>query len=74
MKIKLEELKAALAEIGARGKGESVFVEIIDNRFHVSSEDRDNNKIEAIIYKEGALGAHFRMTHRLMFMKDKKRL
>ena len=72
MKVKLEELKASLAEMEARGKSDVVQIEIIDNRLYVTSEDRNDNKLEAILYHEGTLGAHFRMTHRLMFMKDKK--
>jgi len=73
MKVKIEELSAALAEIKARGKSDMVDIEIVDNRLCVSGQDLSENKLEAILYNEGLLGAHFRMTRRLMFMKDKER-
>lgn len=73
MKVKLEELKAALAELEARGKGDFVILEISDNRLNISCQDRYENLLEAIVYNDRALGAQFRMTHRLMYMEDKKR-
>jgi hypothetical protein len=75
VKVDLEELKAAIGEMEARGKpGTKIGVEIKDRRLILSCDDRGDNGLEAVLYDGTTLGAQFRMTHRLMFMKDKKSL
>jgi len=75
LKLNLEELKAALAELEARGNpGEPINIVIEDHKVILSCNDRTQNIMEAILYDNATLGAQFRMTNRLMFMKDKKRI
>lgn len=74
MKVKLEELESAIAELKARTNDSKFIIEIRDNKLLISCEDTGKNMIEATLYHDGTLGAQFQMTHRLMFMKDKKRV
>ena len=74
IKISLEELKAAIGEMEARGKGDKISVKIADRKLSLSCIDRSDNQIEAVMYDNCNLGAEFRMTHRLMYMKEKKRI
>lgn len=74
IKVDFEELKAAISELEARGKSEQIGVKIIDRQLRITCEDRNDNMMEAILYDNNSLGAQFRMTHRLMYMKDKKRI
>lgn len=75
VKVSFEELKAAISELEARGKpGYKISVSVEDRKLIISAMDRGDNILEAILYDDSSLGAQFRMTHRLMFMKDKKGL
>lgn len=75
MKIKIdtEELVTALNEIRVRSaKSDSVIIEIVGERkLIISCEDNYNNMMEAILTADGKLGAQFRYTERLMYMKKK---
>ena len=74
VKVSLEELKAAIAELEARGKDEFINIEIEDNRNAIfSCSDPGDNIMEAILYHDRNMTAGFKYTSRLMFMKDKKR-
>lgn len=74
VRINLEELKAALAEIEARSKDVKVTIQIDERKLKITATDRSDNLMDAIIYEDGNLGAQFRCTERLMFMKEKKRV
>lgn len=74
VKISLEELKAAIAEIEGRTNDLMVTVELGDRKFKISATDKGSNTVEATLYEDGTLGAHFSCVERLMFMKNKKRL
>ncbi len=71
VKVQLEELKAAVAEIEARTKDLKVTVEFEDRRVKISAADRNDNMVEVVLFEDGNLGAQFRCTERLMFMKKK---
>jgi hypothetical protein len=74
VKISLDELKAAISEIEGRTQELTIDVEINDRQLKISASDRSENIVEAVLYDGGNLGAQFRCTERLMFMKDKKRI
>lgn len=74
VKIDLSELKAAIAEIEARTNDMHISVEVEDKKVKLTASDRTDNAVEAILYEDGSLGAQFRCTERLMYMKDKKRI
>lgn len=74
LRIQLDELKAALAEIEGRTNDLKVTLEFDDRQLRISASDRTDNIVEAVLYEDGNLGAQFRCTERLMFMKDKKRI
>ena len=74
VKISLEELKAAISEIEGRTNDLMVIVELGDRKLKISAVDRGSNTVEATLYEDGTLGAHFSCVERLMYMKDKKRL
>ena len=75
VRLDLEEFKAALNELEARGKpGSKIVVKIEDRKLIMSCVDRNDNILEAIIYSNGNLCAQFRHTERLMFMKKKGEL
>ena len=72
--VELSELKAAIAEIESRSNDVRVTIEVQDRKVKISASDRGSNIMEAILFEDGTMGAQFRCTERLMFMKDKKRL
>lgn len=75
IKVDLDELKAAISELEARGKpGSRIDVQVDDRKLLLSCTDRNDNTVQAILYNDRTLGAEFKLTERLMFMKDKKRL
>jgi hypothetical protein len=74
VRVQLDELKAALAEIEGRTNDLKVTIEFDDRKLRISAADRGENIVEAVLYEDGNLGAQFRCTERLMFMKDKKRI
>lgn len=75
IKVDLDELKAAISELEARSKpGSRIDVQVDDRKLLLSCSDRNDNTVQAILYNDRALGAEFKLTERLMFMKDKKRL
>lgn len=74
IKVDVDELKAAILEIESRSKqGSRINVQVFDRKLHLSSTDNYDNTIEAIIYDERALGAEFRLTERLMYMKGRQK-
>ena len=73
VKIDFEELKAAIVELEARGKtGQKINIKIENRRLYMSCTDKKENTIEAIMYSDGNLGAEFKMTERLMYMKGRR--
>jgi hypothetical protein len=73
VKVHLDELEAAIAELKARSMDKEKIEVTVDGRqVRLSCMDRNDNYMEAILYDDGNLGAEFRMTHRLKFMNDKK--
>lgn len=74
IRIQLEELKAAIAEIEGRTSDIHINIDIDGRTVRISASDRNDNIVEAVLYEEGNLSAQFRCTERLMYMKDKKRL
>lgn len=74
VKIDLNELRAAISEIESRTNDVQISIEVEDRRVKLTASDRMENLVEAILYEEGNLGAQFRCTERLMYMKDKKRI
>ena len=74
LKISLDELKAAIGEIEGRSQDLHITMNITDRQLKLSATDRSDNVIEVILYDGCNLGAQFRCTERLMFMKEKKRI
>lgn len=74
MKFKLEELKAALAELEARSKVVFIEMEFEQSRLIISCDDQNKDRLEVVLYHNSNLGAQFKMTHRLMYMENKKRI
>lgn len=74
LRIQLDELKAALAEIEGRTNDLKVTIEFSERQIRISATDRTDNIVEAVLYEDGNLGAQFRCTERLMYMKDKKKI
>lgn len=74
MKFKLDELKAAIAELESRSDVQFLNIGLDGTKLTLSCEDRTSNILQATLYHDCNLGAQFSMTHRLMYMKDKKRL
>lgn len=74
VRVQLDELKAALAEIEGRSNDLKVTVEVEDRRVKISAADIGQNMLVAILFEDGNLGAQFSCTERLMYMKGKKRL
>ena len=71
-KINLTELRAALKELEARTRDEYIKISVSERKVKLTCTDAQDNGLEAILYEDGKLGAQFRMTHRLMFMRNKK--
>ena len=74
IRIEISELKQAIAEIEARTNDLKVSIELDDRQVRISAADRSDNMVEAVLYEDGKLGAQFRCTERLMYMKNKKSL
>jgi len=74
VRVQLEELRAAISEIECHTKDLQVTIEFDDNKIKITAADRNDNTVEAVLYEDGNLGAQFRHTERLMYMKEKKRL
>jgi hypothetical protein len=71
VRISIQELKQALAEIESRSNDLHISVEIDSRTAKLSASDRSDNMVEAVLYEDGSLGAQFRCTERLMYMKKK---
>jgi hypothetical protein len=71
VRVDLAELKQAIAEIEGRTNDLRVTIEVQDRQVKLSASDRGDNLVEAVLYDDGKLGAQFRCTERLMFMKKK---
>lgn len=74
IKINLQEIKAAIHELEARTKNDTLDIIIDDNKMFLSEFDRCDNKIEVTLYDSGSKMAEFKYTERLTSMKDRKRL
>jgi len=72
IRIEIAELKQAIAEIESRTNDLKVSIEVDDRTVKISAADRGDNMVEAVLYEDGKLGAQFRCTERLMFMKKKQ--
>lgn len=71
VKVDLEELKKAVGKLEAMGKpGEKITVKIDTRKLSLSCNDRSDNGMEAVLYDNGNLGAEFKLTQRLMYMKE----
>lgn len=71
VRVDLAELKQAIAEIESRTNDVRITIEIQNKTVKFSSADKQDNMLEAVLYDEANLGAQFRCTERLMFMKKK---
>ncbi len=71
VRVDLQELKQAIAEIEARTNDTRVTIESLDHKVQISASDRNDNMVDVVLYEDGALGASFRCTERLMYMKKK---
>ena len=72
VRIEIAELKAAIAEIESRSNDLRVSLEIQDKKVKISATDKGDNLLGAVLYEDGALGAQFSCTERLMYMKKKQ--
>lgn len=75
LNISIEDLEQAIQEIKARSDDMNVTIDIVDGRkLSITASDNGKNMLTALLYSDSTMEAEFRMTQRLRFMKDKKRL
>lgn len=74
IKVEFEEIEAAIAEMKARSQaGSKLKVRVEGTKLIIRCFDRDDNQMEAVLYNDSTIGPELKLTHRLMFLKDKQR-